>query len=351
MRSSQENIHDKTSTQNKTQYNSNTKISIINQNDRTPLRGFDDSMIVLDKNLLGNDLFTDINLLNIEMKALHTPRELKDKLKNFDFSEINVAQELANINDKSALEFDINKSEIKNLISSTKNNSKSKDKSKNDKSIDKKDNDQVYKKITVKNSINTKKSLNKTPNKNVSPLPNSSRNVNKNLSLNVSKKNTIESLKKDPQVKTRRVDKFINNPDTNKKSNLLKLDFKSTLRNYNPKEEINTRSPYTTKSNRNKSSDLPINSFRKTGSQDRLVGNNKTISSSPKRRDKLTVSHDYISDVEFVRHIKYDKDNIMKVLDTHFGKNMEKYQDDCKIVLIKTLTNLVKWTSILYLRL
>ena len=44
-----------------------------------------------EKNFLGNDLFTDINLLNIEMKALHTPRELgKEKCRNFDFSEYHI---------------------------------------------------------------------------------------------------------------------------------------------------------------------------------------------------------------------------------------------------------------------
>jgi hypothetical protein len=338
MKSSQENFHDKTSTQNKTQYNSNTKISIINHNDRTPMRGFDDSMLALDKNLLGNDLFTDINLLNIEMKALHTPRELKDKLKNFDFSEINVAQELANLNDKSSMEFDMNKSEIKNLISTTNTNSKNKDsKSKNDKSMEKRENEQIYKKINLKNSINTKKAFNKTPNKTISPIPNSSRNVNKNLSLNVSKKNTIESIKKDAGVKSRRVDKFLNNnPETSKKSNLLKLDFKSTLRNYNPKDDANSRSPYTTKSNRNKSTDLQINAYRQKTSQDKLI-NNKTLSSSPKKREKLTVSHDNISESFFVKQIRSDKDNIMKVLDFNFGRNMEKFSDDCIHFLIISL--------------
>jgi len=51
LKSSQENIHDKASTQNKTQYNSNTKISAININDRTPLRNFDDSILIHDNKL------------------------------------------------------------------------------------------------------------------------------------------------------------------------------------------------------------------------------------------------------------------------------------------------------------
>jgi hypothetical protein len=330
LKSSQENIHDKASTQNKTQYNSNTKISAININDRTPLRNFDDSILIHDNKLLGNDLFTDINLLNIEIKSLHTPRELKDKMKNFDFSDINLINEIANLNDKSTLDFEINKSEIKNIVASTKANSKSKDQGKNitDRSTEKKQTDNIYKKVNLKHSVNTKKALLKFPEKSTSPLPKTSRNL-KNLSQTASKKNTIDSIKKETALKNRRVDKFLNNNcsnnQENKKNVLLKLDFKNTLRTYNNNSEIKTKSPSTTKNVRNKSSDMQMNTHRQKSS-DRFL-KNKTISASPKKKEK-NLSYDYITENLFVKKLKGDPDNVMKVIEGMFGTSMEKFDDE-----------------------
>ena len=286
-------------------------------------------MIIIDKNLMGNDLFTDINLLNIEMKALHTPRELQDKLTKFDFSEYNLVNEVGNQNNRSSF-FNVNNNEIKNLIPSSKAYKKinhTNDNNKTDKSLDKKEIDYLYKKVNIKSSLNSKRHFNNSLVKNSSPLQNTSRNYGvKNLTLNASKKNTIESVKNQAPVQTKRkLDKFLNYNNNDKKLTALqKIDFKNTLRNYNNYVDSNSKSPATTRHNRNKSTDNQLSRDKSNENQQKKT----TKTFSKKKNFKNTLSYDYISENAFIKQIKLEKENIMKVIDSTFGNQMEHFTDD-----------------------
>ena len=309
-------MHDRASSQTKTQYNSNTKIS---QNELTPLGGFDDSMII--RNLTGIDLFTDINMLNSEMKALHTPRELK--LNKIDFAEYNLANQLLEGN-KSSLNVENDET---NAFSSKTQNKKALSKGK------KIDNDIVYRKINLKNNINIRKYKTPLKNNNVSTL--ASNKINPKISiLNSIKKDTIDSTKKDFYSKAMRLDKYLNSNNEKKppETALLKLDFKYSLRNYNMNTESNRKSLLTTKSLRNKSSDRQMKSYCHKSSENTL--STKKISSL-KRNDKIIVPLD--SENTIIKQIEIDKKSIMTVFDTTFGNQMERYNKESILFNIYSL--------------
>jgi len=143
----------------------------------------------------------------------------------------------------------------------------------------------------------------------------------------VSNKNTIDVNKKEG-VKSRRIDKFLNNKAT-KKDELaaaLKLDFKGSLRTYTPdRETINSRSPCTTKSSRNKLSEMNIHSYRQKSSDRSL------FSAKFKKTGKISRVPS-TSDNNLINKAKDEKD-LLAVFEGMIGTSMEGYKDEMFEVL------------------
>ena len=277
---------------------------------------------ILNKELTSNEMKSEVNLLNIETKSLHTPKELEqENLKNFDFDLINGAESYNYIETENGEvllypenTIESNKSptiDILNTINTISNteeiirNTSPKNRNKNRK----------INNSSLNSDTSYFKSYQTTSYKNKNQAKSNKMNENiNNQSVMKNKKKLnnsclpIKSYNKSKQERSQKnTNKNIEGPKMSSRFN----DTKKTLLN-------NTINAKNYNSNKDKN---PINCKTLRISQPKNIGNSKKI--APSLHSTSTTSKT-VSSV-LTENNKYN--DILSILDNIFGENLENYNE------------------------
>ncbi len=279
---------------------------------------------ILTKELTSNEMKSEVNLLNIETKSLHTPKELEEEnLKNFDFNLLNEAESYNCIETENG-EYLLypentmrsNKSPTIENLNTINTNSHTEDIAINS-STKNRNKKRKLNNSSLNSDLSYFKTFQSTSNKNNKHGKSNKTNENLNNQSDIINKKglnksclPIKSFDKNNHTKNHKTIDVKNTNPTTKFSAILKdvkkpiLNKTLNTKNYNTVKE---KTPFSTKT-------LKINQPKNIGNSKKLTPSLHSTSTTTKTVNSILTDNNKYND-------------IMCILDNIFGENLENYNE------------------------